>query len=451
MNKINSSGLDSVIKKIEEINKTLITSSASLNKNVNLFNKGLKASNKAMVSMKKTSSAILSNFRLATLAVASMAAGKAKEVLNSYGGAGASFRAASNKSSKNDDIALNRAFKLSTGDEQKGLQDTLGKFASRGSITGSKEQQLLLQSGIDPSSFANMNQIDRLNKLMEMYSKRGNDINFLEQIEELTGMSKGELDALNNQLGSINEQYKKQSKNLKDINLSGFENINTLWDETMFYIQDTLAKVFAFLPTLTKEMEPFINTIKKVYEYLTSSATFGEHMDKLKVVLGNVWELVKRLANAIGSVLGPVLEWIVSIISPILDVLAVLTDPSNIDEMCNRLKFLWDYIKTVFANLVDRFSNLGLYMDTFFLSIKKAMYSALDSIPLLDFSNEIKDVNQQISNANDMISTNKSNIEHRNSMVDSYDRWKEANNIVVNVSTNDVSRINNTSARVISK
>lgn len=447
----NSKILDSILDKIDDINSSLNNVLGKMNKNMTSFNKGLQASNKSMKSLEKTSSSIVTNLRMGAIVFAAMAASKAKDVLNQYGGAAASFRAITNKSNKRSDMALNRAFKSATGDEQQALQSSLGKFASRGTVVGSQEQQLLLQSGIDPKAFSNMSQIERLNTLMKMYEERGNDINFLKQIEDITNLGKGDLDALQSKLSDINKVYAEQSKTLANINMKGFEDINSSWDSFIWFIQDSLARLFNMLPNLTKELEPFINAFKNFISYFTNSKEGSEYLKELTRYFGNVWEIIKRLVTVLGNALGPVLEKIAAIMKPFIKFLADITEPAMVDKAIDGFNNVIESIKRM-GNIISMwFENVITSFKIMFEYIKLSIFQALDYIPGFSYDKEIDESNKKIMNYKKQLSENDINeYINKENTYNSYNT-NSSNNIVVQVETNDVSRINNTSARIISQ
>lgn len=370
---INSSGIDKALKNVENINKSINRISNSTERNMAMFEKRLKTSETLMSRMAKSASSISTSIKLASVAFSSMLLNKAVSSFTSamaeYGSAGAMFRSSANKSDSLSDKALSRALELATGDEQKGLQNSLGKMAADAMVAGSDAQSLLLQAGFDPAEFAKMSQLDRLKTLIESFNKMGDNVAFREMFEKISGMSGSELEALSKLMPDIEKQFNELSKTMKGVDPNALAATDTAWKKLTYSFEDFMAVLSSkAAPHITKAFE----TIQKyILEFVES---------------GGIEKTIQWLKDS--------LKYIVALLEPgstmskIFNIIGILWD--GLVESGKLLVNIFKLIGNSFMLLVDR-------MQLFFENIKLLIFKALDSIPGLDYSKEISSSESSLS------------------------------------------------------
>lgn len=383
---ISSKGIDNALKNVMEMNKNISNISKSTDKNMLMFQKRLKTSETLMSRMAKSASSMSTSIRLGVTALAGLAFGKAmgafKSSMDQYGSASSMFRSKANKSDSLSDLTLSRALELATGDEQKGLQNSLGQMAADATVAGSDAQSLLLQAGFDPAEFAKMSQLDRLKTLIEAFNKMGNDVAFREMFENISGLKGSELEALSGLMPDIEKNFAELSKTMKGIDPQALSNTDAAWKKLLYSFQD-------FMALLSSKAAPYVT---KAFEQIkTKILEFVES--------GGIERTIKWLSdtfNTISNLLGPgtTLTKIFNIIGIVWD---GLVEAGR--TVVNAFKLVWN----AFGLTVD-------YLKLFFNNMMKVIYTALDKIPGLDYSGEIRETDASIATINKSIDENKKDL-----------------------------------------
>lgn len=363
---INSSSIDKALKNVSSINKGIQKISVSTERNMAMFEKRLKKSELLMNKMAKSAQSISTGLKLASVAFGAMLINKALSAFTSsigkYGSTSAIFRSNANKSNSLKDLALSRALQLSTGDEQKGLQNSLGQMAANATIAGSDAQSLLLQAGFNPNDFANMSQLDRLKTLIEAFNKMGSNVAFREMFEDISGLKGNELEALSKLMPDIEKNYADLSSTMTKIDPKTLSDTDSAWKKLTYSFEDLFA-------ILTVKVTPYLTAaLTKIQKYLMDFINNGG-LDK---VIG----YIKMFFNAINDFI-PDLELWKKAFGYLKNTLLILGAI---------LEKIWGLIKAV----VKLMELIGAYIASFFTNIEILLYKTFDKIPGVDYSKEIK-------------------------------------------------------------
>lgn len=395
---LNSSKTDAIIKETQKNMNNLLKSQQKLNISSKFTTNQFKLQNRNLLQMEKTSKTLASNFRIIGLTLKGLIINKAfngfQNILSSYGSTLSNFNAKSNKDTSLNVKALERAFKLNTGQEFSDLIDKMGTFASNSTIKGSKEQQLLLQSGINPNEFQKMDSLQRFNTLMDMFKTKGDIKPFRDMLEELTGQSGKTLETLLSKKDKINQDFKIQKSNLKSSMMGNdFENTARSWDKLTFLFNDTLA-------SLMVEITPLLEKFLKIVNEFIQSGGVKKTIEGIKSFFKSIGDsqLIKNFTN-VALKMKPFFEGVWKILKWLGGI--------TIDG----LTLFYEYL----GKLIDRvkfvFNSFPLYFDNFLLSIqeglKRLKLNALEFTNIGGINDErIKIVNREIKELEKQQSTN---------------------------------------------